>query len=80
MECQRNDDVSETGVIIVTVKETSEGLIIPEEMFGIDYAPEDPSQIITIGTNKETARVILLSGKVNLGVSKEWKEKLKKTL
>jgi len=66
-------------VCAVTVdRTTKDGLIIPLEMGGLDYAPEDPEQIVRLGTKKEEPVITLIAQKMHLALSKEWEKKIYK--
>jgi hypothetical protein len=47
------------GPCVVTVSEkTNDGLIIPKEIGGLDYAPENPNLIVRLGSKKEPLKKI----------------------
>ena len=61
----------------VTVKEiTEDNLIIPVEYGGLDYAPEDPGNIVKIGEDK--VRLILKSKSLDLQIGGHWDKILSK--
>ncbi|MEK6829065.1 MAG: hypothetical protein AABY15_02980 [Nanoarchaeota archaeon] len=66
-------------VCIATVdKKPKDGLIIPREFGGLDYAPEDPDAIVRIGTSKDVPRITLMASKMNLSYTREWEKILEK--
>ncbi len=70
-------DVSDRAELI-TVEKTDSGLIIPVEWGGMDYSPENPDEIIRIGTKKNRPTIIVLAKNISLGLSKFWEDKWQK--
>jgi molybdopterin-guanine dinucleotide biosynthesis protein len=67
---------NESEFNLVTVEDISEdGLIVPEEMGGMDYCPEDSDQIVRLGNKNEAPILHILTQGIHLGLSKEWYEK-----
>jgi hypothetical protein len=64
-------------ICIVTVDKVDGGLIVPLEMGGLDYSPENPDAIIRIGNSKTTPVLTPLAQNMHIAFSKAWQEKLK---
>lgn len=63
---------------IITVEKCEHGLIVPVECGGLDFAPEDPGEIIRIGSKKEKPTIVVLSKSISLGLSSFWEDKFQK--
>lgn len=60
------------GINVVTVETVDSGLIIPVEFGGKDILPEDPEQIVRLGTIEEKPTLIVMSQDISLGLSESW--------
>jgi hypothetical protein len=54
------DGFNDNELFVLTVsKITEDGLIIPKELGGMDYCPEDPEQIVRLGRSKTKLKFII---------------------
>lgn len=51
----------EVNVVTIHKVDAKNFLIIPKEMSGLDYAPEDPDNIVRIGTKERKPKIRALS-------------------
>lgn len=50
---------NDNELFVLTVQKiTEDGLIIPKELNGMDYCPEDPEQIVRLGRSKTKLKFI----------------------
>lgn len=53
------ESMNDGEVLIVTVAEIEDGTIIPAELGGLDYQPDDTSQIVRIGSKGQLSPTLI---------------------